>query len=238
MIELRRFQRRFLSRALAKGIRTAALSLPRGEGKSTLAAHILERCLTPGDSLFEAGAEYVLCAASIEQSRNTFRPIRAELEPTGEYSFLDSQMRLGITHKATNTRLRVMSSNAKTAFGIVGVPLIVMDEPGSYEIVGGQLMNDAVQTAQGKPESALRVVYLGTLSPARPGGWWHDLVGGGSGGSVYVQALIGNPDKWDKASEIRRCNPLKWGYPESRAVLFEERDKARADSRLRARFTR
>lgn len=178
MIELRRFQRRFLSRALAKGIRTAALSLPRGEGKSTLAAHILERCLTPGDSLFEAGAEYVLCAASIEQSRNTFRPIRAELEPTGEYSFLDSQMRLGITHKATNTRLRVMSSNAKTAFGIVGVPLIVMDEPGSYEIVGGQLMNDAVQTAQGKPESALRVVYLGTLSPARPGGWWHDLVGG------------------------------------------------------------
>ena len=235
MIELRRFQRRFLSRALAPGIRTACFSLPRGEGKSTLAGYILERCLTPGDALFVEGAEYLLGAASMEQARNTFRPIRAELEPTGAYQFLDSQMRLGITHKVTNTRLRVMSSNGKTAFGIVGVPLIVLDEPGSYEIVGGQLMNDAVTTAQGKPDSALRAVYIGTLAPARAG-WWHDLIEGGSDGSTYVQALRGDPDKWDKASEIRRCNPLKWSYPESRAVLFEERDKARADSRLKARF--
>ena len=103
MIDLLPMQRRFLSRALAPGIRTAALSLPRGEGKSTLAAYVLSRCLTPGDELFEAGAEYLLCAASLEQARNVYRPIRAELEPTGDYRFIDSVTRLGITHKRSNT---------------------------------------------------------------------------------------------------------------------------------------
>ena len=39
-----------------------------------------------------------------------------------------------------------------------------------------------------------------------------------------------------QASEIRRCNPLKWHYPESRRKLFEERDEARRDSRLKAAF--
>ena len=237
MINLLPMQRRFLHSALAPGVRTAALSLSRGEGKSALAAYILARCMTPGDALFEDGAEYLLCAASLEQARNVFRPIRAELEPTGEYRFIDSVMRLGITHKRTKTKLRVMSSNAKTAFGIVGTPLLVADEPGAWEIVGGGLMHDAIQTAQGKPESSLRVIYIGTLAPlGAPGHWWYDLVDAGTQGSTYVQSLTGDGEKWDKWSEIRRCNPLKSKYAESRAVLLEERNAARRDSRLKARF--
>ena len=43
--------------------------------------------------------------------------------------------------------------------GIVGCPLLVADEPGSWEVNGGQLMADAIQTAQGKPGSPLRVVF-------------------------------------------------------------------------------
>ena len=159
MIDLLPMQRRFLRRALAPGVRTAALSLPRGEGKSTLAAYILERCMTPGDELFEGGAEYLLCAASLEQARNVYRPIRAALEPTGDYRFIDSVTRLGITHTPTNTKLRVMSSNGKTAFGIVGTPLLVADEPGAWEISGGGLMHVAIRTAQGKPDSLVKTRF-------------------------------------------------------------------------------
>ena len=192
MINLLPLQRRFLRRALSPSVRTAALSLPRGEGKSTLAAYILERCMTPGDELFEEGAEFLLCAASLEQARNVYRPIRAELDPTGDYRFIDSVTRLGITHKPTNTKLRVMSSNGKTAFGIVGTPLLVADEMGSWEIVGGGLMHDAITTAMGKPESSLRVIYIGTLAPlGAPGHWWYDLVDAGTQGSTYVQKLVG-----------------------------------------------
>ena len=213
------------------------MSLPRGEGKSALAAYILARCMTPGDHLFEAGAEYLLCAASLEQARNVYRPIREALEPTGDYRFIDSVTRLGLTHRQTNTKLRVMSSNAKTAFGIVGTPLLVADEPGAWEVVGGHLLHDAIQTAQGKPLSSLRVIYIGTLAPlASPGHWWYDLVDAGTQGSTYVQKLVGRAETWDRWPTIRKANPLKAKYAESRAVLLEERDAARRDSRLKARF--
>ena len=235
MIEPRPFQRVFLRRALAPGVDTAALSLPRGNGKSHLAAHILTRALTPGGPLHEPGKEYILLAGSLEQARMCFRPIRKDLEPTGQYRFIDSITRLGITDLRDNTRLRVMSSSAKSAMGIVGVPLLVADEPGSWQVVGGELMNDAIQTAQGKPGSRLKVIYIGTLAPAT-GGWWHDLVGDGSHGSTYVQALQGDPERWDQWPEIRRCNPLCNISPTFRKKLLEERNAARADTRLKARF--
>ena len=189
--ELRTFQKQFIKGALAPGIDVAALSIPRGNGKSWLAAHLLTRCLTPGDSLHVAGAEYLLCAGSIEQARLCFRFIRAELEESGEYRFLDSSTRIGITHKASNTRLRVLSSNGKTAMGIVNCPLLVADEPGSWEVVGGTLMYDAIVTALGKPNSPMRTVFIGTLAPAMSG-WWHDLIADGSNGSTYVQGLQAN----------------------------------------------
>ena len=55
MIDPRPFQRRFLARALAPGIDTAALSIPRGNGKTWLAGHVLTRCLTPGGRAVRRG---------------------------------------------------------------------------------------------------------------------------------------------------------------------------------------
>ena len=119
--------------------------------------------------------------------------------------------------------------------GIVDCPILVADEPGSWEVVGGQLMFDAIQTAMGKPGSPMRVVIIGTLAPSLSG-WWHDLIADGSHGSVYVQALQGDPKRWDDPAEIERCNPLTAIDAGFRAKLIEERDDARRDSRLKARF--
>ena len=235
MDDLRPFQRQFLRGALGPGTDTAALSLPRGNGKTWLAAYILARCLTPGDSLFQERAEYLLCAASIEQARLCFKFIREVLEPLGGYRFLDSSTRIGITHLLSKTKMRVLSSNGRTGMGIVGCPVLVADEPGSWEVNGGQLMWDAITTAQGKPGSPMKVIVIGTLAPARAG-WWHDLIEDGSRGSTYVQALRGNRERWDKWPEIRRCNPLTAVSADFRRKLIEERDAARLDTRLKARF--
>ena len=121
MIELRPFQRRFVRAATAPGIDTACLSLPRGNGKSALAGHLVTRIMDPADELFRPATESVLCAASIEQARIVFRFARGELEGRGGYRFLDSHTRIGITHTATNTRLRVIGSNGRTAMGWSGV---------------------------------------------------------------------------------------------------------------------
>ena len=191
MVTLRPFQKEFIAKALAPEVDIAALSLPRGNGKSFLAAWILRRCLTPGDPLFQTGKEVVQCAGSIEQARMVFGFIRRDLEPTGEYRFLDSATRIGITHKPTNTRLRVISSNGKTAMGLVNTSLAVADEPGSWEISGGQLLWDALTGALGKPGSKLKIIVIGTLAPSATGSghWWWDLIHDGSKRSTYVMAL-------------------------------------------------
>ena len=235
MVDLLPFQRRFVAKATDPKIDLAALSLPRGNGKSYLAAHLLTRALTPGDSLHIAGSEYLLCAGSIPQARLCFRFIRADLEPTGAYRFIDSATRIGIRHVPTGTTLRVLSSNGKTGMGIVGCPLLIADEPGSWEVNGGQLMADAIDTAQGKPGSPMRVIYIGTLAPA-VSGWWHDLVAGGSHGSTYVQMLRGDPEKWNDWKEIARCNPLTKISALFRKKLREELAAGQTDTRLKARF--
>ena len=163
--------------------------------------------LDPADRLFRPGTESVLCAASIEQARIVFRFARETLEAWGGYRFLDSHTRIGITHKATNTRLRVIGSNGKTAMGLVGCPWVICDEPGAWEVNGGTLLHDAIETAKGKPGSPLRALYIGTLAPAT-GGWWHDMVRDGSHRSSVVHALQGNAETWDRWPTIRRCNPL------------------------------
>ena len=119
--------------------------------------------------------------------------------------------------------------------GIVGCPLLVADEPGSWETAGGTLMFDAIVTALGKPNSPMRAVFIGTIAPTMSG-WWHDLVNDGSGPTTYVQSLQGNAEKWDQWPEIRRCNPLTAISGDFRKRLLVERDDARVDSRLKARF--
>jgi len=235
MNTLRSFQRRFIRAAMRPDIDTAALSLPRGNGKSWLCGHIVSRILDPEDKLFRAGTESALCAASIKQARIVFRFARRLLEPKGGYRFQDSANQIQITHKATSTKLVVYGSNGKTAMGLVDCPYVIADEPGSWETVGGELMYDAIETAKGKPGSPLRALYVGTLAPSTSG-WWHDMIDDGTHAATYVQALQGNADRWDRWPEIRRCNPLTAVDPRFRRKLLQERDKARDDSRLKARF--
>ena len=128
MLSLRRFQREFLAAALSPGVDTSCLSLPRGNGKSRLAAHVLARVMDPNDGLFRPGTESVLCAASIEQARIVFRFARADLEHREGFRFQDAANRIGIVHVPTNTRLRIIGSNGKTAMGLVNCPWAVCDE--------------------------------------------------------------------------------------------------------------
>ena len=116
MIELERFQKRFVTNATKPNIDRAVLSMSRGNGKSFLAAYLLTRAMTPGDPLHVAGSEYLLCAGSIEQARLCYRFIRAELEPTGHYRWLDSSTRIGIKDKRDDTRLGYFRATAKRAW--------------------------------------------------------------------------------------------------------------------------
>ena len=235
MFELRPFQRQFLKAALSGKVDTAALSLPRGNGKSSLAGHLAARLLTPGDDLFRSGTESIVIAATLEQGRIVFRVARDILGDDPDYRISDSLTRVQIIHVPTKTALQVRSSNAKGALGLLNCPLVIGDEPGAWGVSEGQAMFDAITTAQGKPASPLKAIFIGTIAPAADGSWWPELIAAGSVGTTYVQALIGDVDKWDQWSTIRKANPLST-FPEMRKKLLEERDAARRDTRLKSRF--
>ena len=231
MLDLRPFQKRFMRGAFSPSIDTAALTLPRGNGKTTLGAYILARALTPGDVLHHAGTESLILAGSLKQVRELFKQLKPMIGDDSDYRWSDSPTSVSVVHKPTGTRVQAIASNSKTAFGIVGVPLIIADEPGSWQTTGGTEMHDAIQTALGKPESPMRVIYLGTLAPqGLPGHWWGDLIADGSRRSTFVMKYQGDAETWDQWANIQKCNPLFSKYPLSRAKLLEERDDARRDS--------
>ena len=135
MMDLQPFQKRFIKRALAPGVDTAALTISRGNGKSWLAAYIAAKEL----KRISKHQEIALCAASIEQGRIVFRFIRQMLGDDG-WRYLDSATRCAIT-RSDGARLRVIGSNGRTAMGLVDTPLVIADEPGAWEVNGGQLMS-------------------------------------------------------------------------------------------------
>ena len=234
-MQLRRFQTEFLKAALRPGIDLACLSLPRGNGKSWLAAHLAARVLDPYDELFRAGTESVVIAPSLAQGRIVYRFVRDQIGDNPDYRFADSITLVQIIHKPTKTVLQVRSSNAKSALGLVNTPWVICDEPGAFNVNEGEAMFDAISTATGKPGSPLKALFIGTLAPAQ-GGWWHDLVERGTKGSTYVKLLQGDRDLWDSWATIRKANPLTAISAPFRRKLLEERDQARDDTRLKARF--
>ena len=151
-MKLRPFQKEFIEGAFAEGIDTAALSIPRGNGEKLSggspsgAGHDPWRRSPPG------GLRVFAVGPLRSNSQELLSVYPGCSEETGEYRFLDSSTRVGVTHKPTNTRLRVLSSKAKSAFGIVGCSLLVADEPGAWENQNGAMMYDAISTAQGNPD--------------------------------------------------------------------------------------
>ena len=140
-LELRPFQRRAVKALESGRYDTVVLSLPRAQGKSSLAAWIGFRALTPGDSLFESGAESHLVAASIGSARTTvFKILRRLVEDSdqaADYKVSESANACHVRHRQTNTRISVKAPSAKATLGLVGCPMVVVDEPGSYDLESG-----------------------------------------------------------------------------------------------------
>ena len=231
------YQRRLIRAVETRRYATIAASWPRGAGKTTVAGWLVARALTPGDRLYVKGGEIVLFAGSIEQCRLVFRQALGFLEGrVREFRTVDSATRVAITRKECRTRLKAVGSNPKTSLGLVGVPLVILDEPGALHTVGGEALWASLATAQGKVGSPLRAVVIGTLAPAAPGSWWPALVERGTRGSTFVTCLQGRADRWSTWREIVRVNPLARHHAELADKLREERDNALEDSRLAATF--
>ena len=199
---------------------------------------LCKQMITPGSSLFVAGAENHLVASSIGHSRRTGFGVLKRMVSGMEYRVSDNRNEARIEHVPSQTSVSVLPAGGKSALGLLHARYIVCDEPSSWRTSDGEIMFQAIQTSLAKPGVDLKILYLGTLAPALDERhWYRSLVAKGSGEGVHVQCVQPvDPERWDHWSEIKRCNPLSWKFPKSRKLLLAERDAARGDERLKSRF--
>ena len=198
----------------------AALSVPRGNGKSWLCGGLVARSLTPGDPLFEPGVENILVSSSTNQARITLEFARAALGESDGYRWRAD----GVVHLESRARVRIVSSDARRALGLgANVRLIVCDEPGAWSPIQGRRLWDAMLTSLGKRKT--QIIVVGTLAPAPLTGvasWWPQFIADGSGDGRHVALLQADPEKWTELEEALRCNPVAAINPHLRRVLERE----------------
>ena len=231
------FHADWIKNTFAPDIEISALSCPRGSAKSWIVGQLAALALRPGSPTWEPGIETLMVSASLEQSRIMLGFVReALLDVEHQYRWLDSGQRLACTHKATGTKLRVLSSSGKRAMGLSKFSTIYAEEPGSWESRGGALMFDALRQSLGK-RAGQRLVLIGTRAPAEDGSWWPAMLDGGSGPGTHVTVLTApDGEPWDAWDTIRRVNPLVMHNASLRKTILRERDDARRDESQRPAF--
>ena len=236
LIRLLPWQRRFLRGAF--GVEgDAALSVARGNGKSTLVAAIA--CAVVAGPLRQSRAEVVCVASSFAQGRVIFEHVLAFLDALGRpltdrrlYRVQDSQNVATIEHRATGARIRCIGSDPKRAHGLA--PLLVLaDEPAQWEPAKRDAMRAALATAMGKLDGS-RLIALGTR-PADDEHWFAKML---DGGADYAQCHAAREtDPPFRKRTWLRANPSLPAMPAlSRNASASEADKAKRDDSLLAGF--
>ena len=110
------WQKRFLKSAFRPAVKTAALSVGRGNGKSTILSAVA--CAALDGPLAVPRGEVVIVASSYQQGRICFEHVKAFLQPTiddapRDWSVQDSANVARITYRPLGTKLTVRGSDPR-----------------------------------------------------------------------------------------------------------------------------
>ena len=196
------WQKKFVFNACKPGVVTAALTMGRGGGKTTLCA-ALALCGLYGP-LSQARGEVVLVASSLEQAKLAFNAALAMMQPMleeepGRWRVRDNQNMAVIEDKETKAVLRARPSDPKRLLGLQP-SLIIADEPAAWERTKVDKSWGALETATGK--LGAKILVIGT----RPDDSAHFFAKLLAGGADYAQVHAAGPDDpiddpktWEKA---------------------------------------
>ncbi len=156
-----------------------ALSVARGNGKTTTAAAIVTACVHPEGPLHVRGAETVIVASSVRQARIVYDDVLAMLFPEGRprrndatWRVRDSNQLRRVDHRPSRASVEVVGSSPRRATGLR--PLLVLaDEPASWPRGSGDRLLAALRTSLGKQPGS-RLIALGTRSDDRE--HWFELM--------------------------------------------------------------
>ena len=225
------WQARFVRGAFAPDVVESALSVGRGNGKTTLLAGVA--AATVDGPLAKPRAETLIVAASFEQGLILFAHALAFLGdlPRDRYRVLDNDQRALIEDRATGAKLRVLASDPRRMHG-AAPGLTLCDEPAQWPPGQGERAIAALRTAAGKIEGA-RIVLLGTRSD-RAAHWFSRSLDGGADFGMSFAAKANDPPFQRRT--WRRANPSLDAFPQLEAAIRAEAAKAKRDESLLASF--
>ncbi len=229
------WQKRFLRGAFCGDAETAALSIARGGGKTTLMAAVATLALL-WPEMRRARGEIILCAASFAQAKIAFDHILAFMAPLiradkRKWRVADSSQHASIEHRATGARVRCIGADPRRAHGLAPA-LVLADEPAQWPPNTSERMVAALRTAAGKiPDS--RFVAIGTR-PDSETHWFAKML---AGGADYAQSYAAPDDDppFRKATWVK-ANPSLPHMPDLERATRKEAQEARKDPALLAAF--
>ena len=226
----------FILAAFAPGVSLAALSVARGNGKTTLAAGLA--CAAIAGPLAVKRGQVVCVASSFGQARILFKHALAFLCPTihkrpKHWRVVDHDNAATIEHRPTGASLRCIGSDPKRAHGLAP-SLILADEPAQWPRGSSEAMYAALSSSLGKQRGA-RLIALGTQPAAGDGSWFTRLLAGKQ--TAYVQTYAAKPaaNPW-LVSSWRQANPSLNHLPDLRDAIAREARDAKADPSLESSF--
>ena len=229
------WQRRFLRGAFTDDVSSAALSVARGNGKTTLVAAVAVAALV--GPLAQPRGEIVIVASSFQQARIAFEHMLAFVRPwlahePKRFRIWDTAQQASLEDRQTGARVRCLGSDPRRAHGLAP-SLVLADEPTQWPPSTSARMHAALLTALGKiPHS--RLIALGTR-PADTGHWFAMLLGGGPG--VYAQCHAAERDDPPFVQRTwRKANPSLRSMPDLAAAIRVEADRATTDASLLPAF--
>lgn len=233
--ELLDWERRFILDALRPGVRQAALSVGRGNGKTTVVA-ALAAAFVAGP-LRQPRAEAPVVAGSYQQARIAFEHIGAFLDADvsgRDWRVTDSLHWSLIEHRPTGARIRVLSSNPKRAHGLAPA-MIIADEPAQWERTGGERLYAALMTSTGKVPGS-RLIALGTR-PENSAHWFQRLLDARDDPSIVAHCYSAPVDcDWNDPEAWLEANPSLPHMPELRDALAAEAHSARSNPAMLLAF--
>ena len=215
---------------------TAALSIARGNGKTTLMAGVACATLADGPLAIPRG-ETILAASSFMQAKILFEHCEAFLTAKRgklskrEWRILDSPQQALIEHRETKTRVRCLGSDPKRAHGLAPA-LIICDEPAQWPTNTGEKMVAALRTSAGKQERCL-FLAIGTR-PASNHHWFQKMLDGGADFSRNY--TCSKEDKPFLKKTWLNANPSMKLMPHMERKIKKLADDAKRDPSMLASF--
>ena len=223
------WQRRFIRGAWRAGVQNAALTIARGNGKSTLCAGI-GSCSINGCLEVPRG-ETLIVAASFEQARIIFDHIRDflgdVLEDKKLYRVWDTSSVARIVNRETGAMVRALGSDPRRAHGLAP-SLVLLDEPAQWPSSTGERMLQAILTASGK-QPHCKILAIGT-KPHSDTHWFSRMLNGGADYSQIHSAR--EEDKITHKSTWKRANPSLPLMPDLENAIRKEAKLAMQDGSM------